>query len=488
MSNVTITPLLLSTNTDLQNRICLGTATTSFDFQMETKPSFTETATYSVTGLPSGVLATFASPSQSVAGTNNIIISNLATLQPGEYSFTVTGTTASASSNLFFKIVIQNAFSNVPLLDFPVNNASQVDTNPSFIWESMGPNVTSYVIEIAKDPNFSSSFQTFTSQTNQLDVTNLDFGTQYFWHVKATNLCGESSFSETFIFSTPCSNDIVITISNQTINGATATWTNPNAASSFEILVVPQGAAPTGTYTTVNSNSYTFSTLNSYSSYDIYLRSSCSGNTFSTLISKQFSTLVNHCADGVFFDSGNATGNYGNGEYITTTMNPINTGDQVSVTFTFFNLENGADNLKIFNGPDINSPFITEEYGFTGTNSPGTVTSTHPTGKLTFLFYSDGVVTAPGWTANVSCANLKTISAIKNSFSYYPNPTSGIIKFSGFETIKSITAYSMIGQLLKSEKVNAKENTFDISDFPAGNYLFKVETESATKTVEIMKQ
>jgi hypothetical protein len=488
MSNVFVSPLLLSTNNDLQNRICQGAASTTFNFQMETRAPFNETATYSVTGLPNGSVGTFESNVQNIAGTNSITITNLGGVASGVYQIIVTATSATATSNLFFRIVIQNAFSNIPLLDFPVNNATQVDTNPSFIWESMGTNVANYVVEIAKDSNFSTGFQTLTSATNQLDVADLDFGTQYFWKVKAINVCGESAYSETFNFSTPCSNDIVISISNPTINGATATWTNPNAASSFEILVVPQGTSPTGTYTTVNSNSYTFSTLNSYSNYDIYLRSSCSGNTFSTLVSKQFSTLINHCADGIFFDSGNTTANYSNGEYITTTMNPINAGDQVSVTFTSFNLENEIDRLTIYNGPDSSSPFIIEEYGYTGTNSPGTVTSTHPSGKLTFVFYSDGANTAPGWTANVSCANLKTISSVKNSFSYYPNPTSGSIKFSGLETIKSITAYSIIGQLLKSEKVNAKENTFDISDFPNGNYLFKVETESSTKTVKIMKQ
>ena len=112
---------------------------------------------------------------------------------------------------------------------------------------------------------------------------------------------------------------------------------------------------------TVTTNSYTFDTLNSYSNYDIYLRSSCSGNTFSTAVIKPFSTLINHCVDEVFFDSGNTTSNYNNGEYIQTTMNPINAGDQVSATFTAFSLEDGADNLRIFNGPDITSPYIQEE-------------------------------------------------------------------------------------------------------------------------------
>jgi Subtilase family/Secretion system C-terminal sorting domain len=488
MSNVFISPLLLSTNFNLQNSICQGTTTTTFNFQMETKTPFAETVSYVVTGLPAGSVGTFLFQSQTVAGANSLTITNLNSINPGEYPIVVTATSATATSNLFFKIVIQNSFSNFPLLDFPINNATQIDANTSLVWESLGSNVENYVVELAKDVNFGIDFQTFTSAITQLDISNLDFGTKYFWRVKAINVCGESNFSEIFNFSTYCSNDIVITFTNQTINGVTATWTNPNASSSFEILVVPQGNSPTGAYTTVSTNSFTFDTLNSYSSYDIYLRSSCYGNTFSAPIVKPFSTLINHCFDGVFFDSGNTNSNYNNGEYTTTTMSPINLGDQVSVTFTSFSLEDGADNLRIFNGPDINSPFIQEEYGFTGTNSPGTITSTHPSGKLTFLFYSDGINTASGWNATVSCANLATIKNVKKTFTYYPNPASNNIKFLGLETIKSISAYSAIGQLLKTQKINAKENTFDISNFPAGNYFFKVETESATKTVKIIKQ
>jgi hypothetical protein len=488
MSNVFVSPMFLSTNSDLQNSICQGTASTSFNFQMEKKVTFSEMVTYSVSGLPIGVNANFLADNQSDAGNNSVTISNLDSLVAGVYPIVVTATSATATSNLFFKIVIQNSFSTNPLLDFPVNNATQVDNSPSLIWENMGSNVINYIVQIAKDVNFTTSLQTIITPTNQLDITNLDFGTNYFWRVKSENVCGQSSYSDVFNFSTSCSNSMVVSINNLTINGATVTWTNPNAASSFEIEVVPQGNAPTGIYTTVLANSYTFTTLNSNSNYAIYLRSSCSGNTFSTTVTKSFSTLVNHCVDGVFFDSGGSNNNYNNGEYYVTTMNPINEGDKVSVTFTSFNLENLNDSLYIYDGPTTTSPYIIEQYGFSGTNNPGTVTATNPTGKLSFLFYSDGLNTASGWTATVTCANLSTSKSVKQRFNYFPNPTSGSVNFSGSENIQSITAYSMIGQLLKTEKVNATTTTFDISDFPIGNYLLKVVTENESKTIKILKQ
>ncbi|MCZ8198772.1 MAG: S8 family serine peptidase [Flavobacterium sp.] len=488
MSNVVNRPILLSTTKPLKNNICQGSDSTFFEFQLETLPTFSGVTTFSVSGLPAGSNASFDSTSLAIASANVIYISNLNLVPIGAYPITVTATSGASTSTLFFTINVQEALVTSPTLVSPVNNAIQIDVNPTITWTNSGVNATNYTIEIAKDANFTDELQTLNSVTNQIDLDNLDFGSTYYWRVKANNICNSSPFSTINSFSTSCNNDIVITVTNETIEGATFTWTNPNDSDTYQIEVVPQGAAPTGIYTTVFTNSYTVTSLNSASNYTIYLRSACSGNTFTTLLNKNFTTLVNHCVDGYFRDSGGLTGNYTNSEYVTTVMSPVNSGDEVSVTFTSFNLENGADNLKIYNGPDTNSPFIVEQYGFTGTNNPGTVTSTHPTGKLTFVFYSDGANTAPGWNATVTCANLATTSYNKTNFTYYPNPASTEVNFKGNETINSISIYTVLGQLVKTEKVNAKETSIDISTLPSGSFFFKVETDSNVNTVKIIKK
>jgi hypothetical protein len=488
MSNVVNRPILLSTTKPLKNNICQGSDSTFFEFQLETLPSFSGVTTFSVSGLPSGSNASFDSNSLTSASSNIIYISNLNLVSVGAYPIIVTATSGNSTSTLFFTINIQEVLVTSPTLVSPANNATQIDVNPSITWTNSGDNATNYTIEIAKDANFTNELQTLNSVINQIDLENLDYGSTYYWRVKANNVCNSSSFSTVNSFSTSCNNDIVITVTNETIEGATFTWTNPNDSDTFQIEVVPLGSTPTGIYTTVFTNSYTVTSLNSASNYTIYLRSACSGNTFTTLLNKIFTTLVNHCVDGYFRDSGGLTGNYTNGEYVTTVMSPVNIGDEVSVTFTSFNLENGADNLKIYNGPDTNSPFIVEQYGFTGTNNPGTVTSTHPSGKLTFVFYSDGANTAPGWNATVTCANLATTSYNKTNFTYYPNPASTEVNFKGTETINSISIYTVLGQLVKTEKVNAKETSIDISTLPSGNFFFKVETDSSLNTVKIIKK
>lgn len=488
LSNVANTPIVLSSNTTLVNQICQGTETSTFNFQLEAKPSFAGTATFSVTGVPVAITASFTSGTLSTTGPNSLNLNGLAALSPGTYPITVTATAGTVTSTLFFTLIIQNGLTSAPNLFTPATNSTSVENAQTLTWENMGNNVSNYTIEVAKNDAFTNNLQTFTSTINQVDVANLDYGTTYYWRVKANNVCGNSTPSAIFNFSTLCSNTTTITLSNITINSVTATWTNPNAASSFEILVIPHGSAPVGPFTTVTTNSYTFGTLNSNTAYDIYVRSSCTGNTFSQLVIKPVTTLINHCVDGVFYDTGGVSGNYSNSQYYTTTMNPINPGDQVSVTFTQFNLEDQADRLTIYNGPSTSSPFIGEQYGYTGTNSPGTVTSTDVSGKLTFVFYSDGVNTAPGFNAFVTCANLATVSHTKSNFIYYPNPTNSKVTFQATELIERITIYSLLGQIIKDQKINDTKAIIAIDELSEGNYIFIVQTKNAINTARILKR
>jgi Subtilase family/Secretion system C-terminal sorting domain/CUB domain len=488
MSNVSNTPILLSSTTSLLNRICQGTTLSNFNFQFETKGSWAETANLTISGLPTGATATFTTAAMSAPGNNALMIANLEGVPAGSYPIVVTATAPSAVTNLFFTLVVQNMLNAAPALYLPATNANQQDNNLTLTWENIGNNVANYTIEIAKDAAFTTSFQTFTTALSELDITNLDYGNTYYWRVKANNVCGTSVYSDIFNFSTLCSNNTVITLSNITINSATATWTNPNVSSTFEVLVVPHGSAPTGTFVTVATNSYTFDTLNSNTDYDVYVRSSCTGNTFSQLVTKEFSTLINHCVDGIFYDSGGVNGNYSNGEYYSTTMNPINPGDHVTVTFTAFELEDQIDRLTIYNGPNNTYPYIGEQYGYTGTNSPGTVTSTDVSGKLTFVFYSDGINTAPGFNATVSCANLATVHHTKSDFVYYPNPANSVVNFIAEKSITSITIYNLLGQLIKTQLVNDARAIIPIQDLPEGTYLFKIQTDTALSTVRISKR
>ena len=107
---------------------------------------------------------------------------------------------------------------------------------------------------------------------------------------------------------------------------------------------------------------------------------------------------------GTFYDPGGPNGNYSNGLNVTQTI--VSPNSCLKVTFTSFQIEDYSpysyysygDYLRIYDGTSTSAPLIGT---YSGTNSPGVVTST--SGALTFVFHSDGSVNYPGWAANISC-------------------------------------------------------------------------------------
>lgn len=112
------------------------------------------------------------------------------------------------------------------------------------------------------------------------------------------------------------------------------------------------------------------------------------------------------CSDSVctgkFYDSGGANGDYGSGEYLVRTICSDN-GQCVQLDFTSFELEQGFDVLKVYDGPSVNATLLGI---YSGTSSPGTVVGSG--GCLTFEFQSDGSFQFDGWEADISCTNCQT--------------------------------------------------------------------------------
>ncbi len=76
-----------------------------------------------------------------------------------------------------------------------------------------------------------------------------------------------------------------LTATNPTATGATLTFTDPAAASSFQILYGPVGFNPanTGSSVTATASPFTLTTLQPGNSYDVYVRTNCPGGGTSYL-------------------------------------------------------------------------------------------------------------------------------------------------------------------------------------------------------------
>lgn len=101
-------------------------------------------------------------------------------------------------------------------------------------------------------------------------------------------------------------------------------------------------------------------------------------------------------ASGTLYDSGGASGNYGNDERKIWVIKPAD-ANSVTLNFSSFSTENTWDYLYIYDGDNVYAPRIGI---YTGTSGPGTVTSTG--GAITVEFRSECATGKSGWKATWS--------------------------------------------------------------------------------------
>lgn len=228
-------------------------------------------------------------------------------------------------------------------------------------------------------------------------------------HTQITDdLEGDRWLIDGVTINTPCVVPSNLTIPPAFVTSTTANiaWGAPIGSSTFEFEVIPCGGTPTGVpnrgpYT--GTSPYTLTALLPNTNYTVYVRTVC-GPGFSSawsVASPCFTTQVlPPVCGGNLVDSGGTTGNYGPGENSSVTVTP-GAGEVVTVTFTAFNTEAGADILRIYDGPNVGSPLLAT---LSGTALPPSYTSTAPGGELTFVWSSNGTVQAAGYAASLTCA------------------------------------------------------------------------------------
>ncbi len=285
---------------------------------------------------------------------------------------------------------------------------------------------------------------------------------------------------------TNCNNTITsIETTNITNTSATVSWDYFDEVTSWQISVVPY--ASTAVWNTVTLTTYQASGLMPNTYYQVKIRPVCV-NTSSKIREYIFSTSGNNCGGLNFYDTGGISNNYGNSESFIRTITPNLPNKKIVVAFTQFSLENEYDYLYIYNGLDDSFPEMNSGNGFTGTNSPGTVTSTASDGSLTFKFFSDQAVTASGWRATINCQQSLGISATDYiDFSYYPNPTRNKITLKSNTAITAIEVFNIQGRKLFSQKLETLESSIDLSAFASGTYFFKVKFNDVEKNFKILK-
>ena len=101
--------------------------------------------------------------------------------------------------------IVVNVFSSTYppiILSSPVNSTTDISNKPVLNWEN-NENSTSYVIQVSDDPSFTNSIINQEINSNSYSISEaLSSFKIYYWRVKGKNICGESTFSTVFNFTT----------------------------------------------------------------------------------------------------------------------------------------------------------------------------------------------------------------------------------------------------------------------------------------------
>lgn len=154
--------------------------------------------------------------------------------------------------------------------------------------------------------------------------------------------------------------------------------------------------------------------------------------------------FVNACIDTIF-DMGGPYLNYYDKENYTYTIQPAN-ASTVTLDFQSFETEAGYDTLWLYDGASTSSTLIG---AYTGTNSPGSITTTQP--AITIRFKSDNATNKQGWNAIWHC-NVDNIS-----------PTTTISTTGNWKTQDFIANFN------DSDNIAVEKSFYQVLDFD-GNY------------------
>jgi subtilisin-like proprotein convertase family protein len=131
--------------------------------------------------------------------TNTVLTISGATA--GNYTFNITGTSGVSSSTAALGLNVVGSIASVPTLSSPADGATGVSVLAPLSW-SASAGADTYYLEVATDAGFSTVVYSATVAGTSHTTAPLAPNTQFFWRVRAANVCGNSAFSTPFNFTT----------------------------------------------------------------------------------------------------------------------------------------------------------------------------------------------------------------------------------------------------------------------------------------------
>ncbi len=148
----------------------------------------------------------------------------------------------------------------------------------------------------------------------------------------------------------------------------------------------------------------------------------------------------------------------------------------------------GASSVTFYTAPDESSTETDLVLVPQNSNqcAPGTSTSIFTLGGQAYYVFvlNSGAIT----DIVIDGTNLSVSDNTIEGFSYYPNPTNGILNLKSVENIENVSLYNLLGQIVIDNRVNATTSLVDISGLSTGTYLMKVTVNGQIGTYRVLKQ
>ncbi len=301
-----------------------------------------------------------------------------------------------------------------------------------------------------------------------------------------------STVNSSRCLSTDCINTCINTVSDIFIDsisndGVATSWTDIGESSSWEVSVTPFTSNTISWSAPLLVKNYVISNLLPNTFYVIRVRPICSSDLIAVTTQTIFVTSTDFCNGVTITDSGGESDNYSNLENYVRTIIPSNPNQKIRMNFLNFDLEKDYDYLYVYNGNSTTAPEFGT--GFTGTSLPGTFESSATDGSLTLKFFSDTYEVGAGYVATIDCVSTLSTSEFKPNidFTYYPNPSNGIVAIHSKTKITEILVFNLEGRLLHHDKTSCYESKVNMSLFANGTYFFKLKFDDVEANFKILK-
>ena len=99
-----------------------------------------------------------------------------------------------------------------------------------------------------------------------------------------------------------------------------------------------------------------------------------------------------------------------------------------------------------------------------------------------------GTTEGPVWSFTTD-ASLSTNDVALETFSAYPNPTTGLLNIKSKTDVDNVTVYNLLGQSVASfNKNQIIDSTVNLSELSEGLYLVKITSGDKTQTLRVTKE